>query len=151
VTSGNPIYRPGSVSNGTRERRLGRGLSGDLVGIFLNHALSRAKSHRTLMVLRTKPGPLLTLRAQRLLMRVALLNVLHNAVKFSPDRSVLHILCESIEREGAYLSSHLDSRQRSRNRPRRTPARRPFLHQCCSSSNCSTWIWTWSFDRTAHH
>jgi K+-sensing histidine kinase KdpD len=52
------------------------------------------------MVLRTKPGPLLTLRAQRLLMRVALLNVLHNAVKFSPDRSVLHILCESIEREG---------------------------------------------------
>ena len=38
--------------------------------------------------------------ADRSLMRVALLNVLHNAVKFSPDRSILRILYGSIEREG---------------------------------------------------
>jgi signal transduction histidine kinase len=38
--------------------------------------------------------------ADRSLMRVALLNVLHNAVKFSPDRSVLRIVYGSIEREG---------------------------------------------------
>jgi signal transduction histidine kinase len=38
--------------------------------------------------------------ADRSLMRVALLNVLHNAVKFSPDHSVLRIVYGSIEREG---------------------------------------------------
>jgi signal transduction histidine kinase len=38
--------------------------------------------------------------ADRSLMRVALLNVLHNAVKFSPDRSILRILYGNIEREG---------------------------------------------------
>ena len=47
--------------------------------------------------------------ADRSLMRVALLNVLHNAVKFSPDRSVLRIVYGSIEREGHifhYISIH---------------------------------------------
>ena len=38
--------------------------------------------------------------ADRSLMRVALLNVLHNAVKFSPDRSILRIVYGSREREG---------------------------------------------------
>jgi len=38
--------------------------------------------------------------ADRSLIRVALLNVLHNAVKFSPDRSVLRIVYGSTEREG---------------------------------------------------
>ncbi|MEI9977652.1 MAG: ATP-binding protein [Edaphobacter sp.] len=38
--------------------------------------------------------------ADRSLMRIAILNVLHNAVKFSPDRSVLRIAYGKIEREG---------------------------------------------------
>ena len=38
--------------------------------------------------------------ADRSLMRVAFLNVLHNAVKFSPDRSVLRIAYGSLKREG---------------------------------------------------
>ena len=38
--------------------------------------------------------------ADRGLIRIALLNVLHNAVKFSPDHSALRILYERVEREG---------------------------------------------------
>jgi signal transduction histidine kinase len=38
--------------------------------------------------------------ADRSLIRVALLNVLHNAVKFSPDRSTLQISYERINRDG---------------------------------------------------
>jgi signal transduction histidine kinase len=40
------------------------------------------------------------LLADRGLIRIALLNVLHNAVKFSPDRSVLRIAYGNVEREG---------------------------------------------------
>jgi signal transduction histidine kinase len=38
--------------------------------------------------------------ADRSLVRIAFLNVLHNAIKFSPDHSILRILYERVEREG---------------------------------------------------
>lgn len=40
------------------------------------------------------------LYADRSLIRVALLNVLHNAVKFSPDHSTLRVIYGNIERDG---------------------------------------------------
>jgi signal transduction histidine kinase len=40
------------------------------------------------------------LLADRSLIRIALLNVLHNAIKFSPDHSTLRILYDHVEREG---------------------------------------------------